>query len=284
MPSIAILTTCLGRWRFLEQSYATWREHLPDLVEVCCVSDARCPDSTLAKAKERGMRAVEVGLRSDEYGNPIFHKAKMLNAGAASLGVGRFDFLLLLDADTLVTAAFRGQLSEIPSSYYFAFCRAPLTKRDLTGVLVVSPYDWDFVGGMDERFEGWGAEDLDLRLRLWTRAMRAFVRLNPNGLVSLSHSDDLRTQFYENKSKWDSLARNNAIMAVNYQRSTGRELVRDLAEKVLVQELLGLTDELTQRGGTIKLVEDQQQATGEVDEDQEDGAPGAEGGDDPARP
>jgi hypothetical protein len=202
------------------------------------------------------MRAVEVGLRSDEYGNPIFHKAKMLNAGASALGIGRFDFLLLLDADTLVTASFREELQRIPSSYYFAFCRAPITKRDLTGVLVVSPHDWDFVGGMDERFEGWGAEDLDLRLRLWARASRAYVRLNPNGLVSLSHSDDLRTQFYEDKSKWESLARNNRIMAVNYVLSTGRHLARDLAEKESVRELLGLADELTQCGGTIRLVED----------------------------
>lgn len=283
MPRIAILTTCLGRWRFLEQSYATWREHLPDLAEVCCVSDARCPDGTLSKARERGMRAVEVGLRSNQDGNPIFHKAKMLNAGASALGVGRLDFLLLLDADTMVTAKFREELQRIPDSYHFAFCRAPITKRDLTGVLAVSPYDWDFIGGMDERFEGWGAEDLDLRLRLFTRATRAYVRLNPNGLVSLSHSDDLRTQFYEDKSKWESLARNNRIMAVNYRLSTGRHLARDLAEKESVRELLGLADELTQCGGKIKLVEGQQ-ATGEVDEDQEDGAPGAEGGDDPARP
>ena len=263
MSNIAILTTCLGRWRFLEQSYQTWRQHLPFVTDVCCVSDTRCPDRTLAKARGAGMRTVEVKLRSGRQEEPVFHKAKMLNAGAAALGIGTYDFLLLLDADTMVTESFHEELVKIPSSYHFAFCRAPITKRDLTGVLLVSPHDWDFVGGMDERFEGWGAEDLDLRLRLWTRASRSYWRLDPGGLVSLAHSDDLRTQFYEDKVKWDSLARNNLIMAANYYLSTGRHLAADLAARESVRELLGLSDELLQRGGTIKLVNDQDANGGE---------------------
>ncbi len=248
----AVVTTCVGRWRFLEQAFNTWCRHLPVGVidEVLCVTSSACSDLTARSARALGMRSIEVELERDATGRAIFHKTRLLNAGVASLP-REFDRLLLLDADTLVLAGFAEEIATVPDRGFFGFCRSPLTKRDLAGVLVVNRDDWDRVGGMDERFLDWGAEDLDLRLRLRYVAGLDYCRLATSSLQALAHSDDLRVALASQPDKFRSLALNNWRLCENYQAATGRELGADLVDDVTLQELLGLTDELRQRGGSL---------------------------------
>lgn len=244
-----VVTTAVGRWRFLEQSQVTWARHLGGVIdEVLCVTAPQCPDQTALRARRVGMRVAQVELEGDP-GRPRFWKTRLLNAGVAALG-GEYERLLLLDADTLVLPGFAAELQALPPAG-FAFCKSPLTKRDLAGVLVVRASDWDQVGGMDERFRDWGAEDLDLRLRLRFVAGLPYRRLSPQHLQALAHSDELRVELYEEPNKFASLERNNRLLAENYRVATHRELVSDLADSAELQELLGLTDELQQRGGHL---------------------------------
>lgn len=246
-----IVTTCVSRWRFLEQSYGTWGRHL-SVAEVLCVTSRDCPDLTGIRASQVGMRVQYVDLGRDSRGCPLFHKTRLLNEGVRCLQ-GSYDWLLLLDADTLVGRGFGEELHRV-SAGQFGFCESPLTKRDLAGVLLVRTEDWDRVGGMDEGFVGWGAEDLDLRLRLRYQAGLEYVRLGTDYVQPLAHSDELRVMLRGGGDKFLTLTQNNARMAASFRAATGRELARELAEDVELQELLGLKDELAQRGGSLVTV------------------------------
>lgn len=253
-----VVTTSVGRWRHLEQAFPTWSRCLQGVIdEVLCITAPQCSESTAVRARQVGMRVHEVELPCDALGQPRFHKTKLLNEGVRSLG-GRYDQLLLLDSDTLVFPGFAEELACFPEGE-FGFCRNPFTKRDLTGVLVVNTSDWARVGGMDERFRDWGAEDLDLRLRLRFGAGRSYHRIDPSHLQSLTHSDDLRVALLGTPNKFESLERNNRLMAANYRQATGRELVEDLVDSRELQELLGLADELQQRGGRLVRAHQQHQ-------------------------
>jgi hypothetical protein len=222
--------------------------------EVLCVTSEQCSDVTGVKAKKVGMRVVMAELDRDSRGRPIFHKTRMLNIGALQAKRDRYERLVLLDADTTVLKGFADEVSLVPEAGSFGFCKSPLTKRDLAGVLIVNVDDWIGIGGMDERFEGWGAEDLDMRLRLRFRRHLDYTRINPSTLLSLPHSDALRTELYRTQEKYESLAKNNRIMAENYEKAMRRSLAGDLADDLELQELLGLTDELTQRGAKLTKV------------------------------
>ncbi len=250
-----LITTCVGRWRFLEQAYSTWCRHLGDtysIDEVLCVTSDKCCDVTGVKAKQLGMKVEYVDLLAGKRGVPVFHKTRMLNEGAHWAIREGYETLLLLDADTMVLPGFAEQLALVPEQDHFAFCSSPLTKRDLAGVLVVNAKDWMSVGGMDESFVDWGSEDLDMRLRLFLSG-RSYVRLNPFLLQPLSHSDELRVEFREEKNKYASLERNNALMAETYFKTTGRQLTVDLVESVTLREIMGLSEELGQMGKELRL-------------------------------
>lgn len=253
-----ILTTCVGRWRFLEQAYSTWCNHLAGhtVHEVYCVTSDQCTDVTGEKARALGMRVVLTELERDLRGRPLFHKTRLLNLGMQQAKKDRYERVVLLDADTTVMEGFAGEIAEVPEYGYFGFCRSPITARDLAGVLVVNIDDWQAIGGMDERIRDWGAEDLDMRLRLRFSRGIDYVRLDPNTLLAFSHSDELRTELYRAPDKFASLAVNNTLMAENYQAVVGSHLAVDLASSLELQELLGLTDELRQRGARLATLED----------------------------
>lgn len=239
MRSVTILTTCFGRMHFLRQVFPTWKQYLG--WDVICATNAACPDHTPQEAQALGMRVVlsPLPLRN---GRTVFHKTGLLNAAARE---ATSEVLLLLDADTMVLPGAQEELQHVPAGK-FAFCTAPQGKRDLTGVLWVEREHWARVGGMDERFLGWGAEDLDLRLRLHVASIE-FKRMDSSVFQPLAHSDDLRTRYSLTNSKDESLDMNNRRLAWGYHQRTGRWLHEDVPDSEPLQQLLGLYDEVRQR-------------------------------------
>lgn len=179
----------MGRLAHLQDS-------LPTFPKPCVVVDYSCPDGSGDWAEARGATVVRV--RDEQY----FHKTRALNLGARraiELGATRLAFL---DADTLVQPGFEE----------FASTRAtclivPPGNPALVGILVTPVDDFLKVGGYDVNYQGWGCEDLDMRLRLHLEGS-IFETVPSVFLSSIPHGNDLRTQHYVVKNHMVSRATN----------------------------------------------------------------------------
>ena len=138
----------------------------------------------------------------------------------------------MLDADTIVTPAFWSWLGEHVSEGTFYFVEGYKPREDLSGVLVVNATDYERSGGYDERFVGWGAEDFDMRCRLYFKLGLPFVEI-PCGLASsISHSDESRVRFYPIKEKQASHIDNQYRIISNVREWTGQDLLEMKTDEV----------------------------------------------------
>ena len=184
MPLISAITTCKGRLAHLKQT-------LPPLMRLgleVIVVDYDCPDGAGAWVRETYPRARVVAV-SDR---PTFNAAAARNLGAAQ---ATGDWLFFVDADALVApeliAAAEPQLND-PN----VFLMLPEPRdHDLYGAIILSRVWFDALGGYDEAFEGWGAEDVDLIERLQIRGVREGA-LPTAGLTPIAHTDAERTRFH----------------------------------------------------------------------------------------
>lgn len=185
MASISVVITCKGRLEHLRQTLPLLARNLPD-AEIILV-DYDCPDrcGDWAEASVPGVTVVRVRNR------PMFNLAKARNLGIARAGA---PWLLLADADVLFSAP-------LPASVT-VLMRAPAIllpdprPAERFGTMLVPRADALAIGGYDETFEGWGAEDEDFLLRLEHRglARRSF---DGAGLGVIGHDDALRSQFHD---------------------------------------------------------------------------------------
>jgi N-terminal domain of galactosyltransferase len=101
-----------------------------------------------------------------------------------------------------------------------SFVRGPGDGRGLRGRLAAFRSDLVGLGGFDERFIDWGAEDRDLQTRLRLCGLHEKIIAPERFLRSIQHGDELRVRHHELKDKRKSLkrnlvlARNNAVNQV----------------------------------------------------------------------
>jgi glycosyltransferase involved in cell wall biosynthesis len=183
MARFAVVTTCKGRLEHVRRTLPT----LTALADCAVVLvDYDCPDGVGAWVRQAHPEVKVVEVRE----RPLFNLSEARNLGAAAADA---PWLLFLDADTLAAPDLTAQLSPLlePGVFLQPDPRPP----DLWGALAVSRADFDAVGGYDEVFEGWGAEDVDMvvRLQIAGRRHRSF----PGALLAgLPHGDDQRTRFH----------------------------------------------------------------------------------------
>lgn len=193
----------MGRLAHLKKNY-------PAFPKPCVVVDYSCPGHSGDWAEAEGADVVRVP------GEAHFHKTRALNLGAARALVLGADRLCFLDADTQVAPSF---LDFAESSAHSLI--APPGDPQLVGILVTSARDFIRVGGYDERYIGWGCEDLDMRLRLHL-AGSTFETLPEGAVSSISHGDALRTQNYTVKNHLISRALNAIRMEKSIREMTGQ--------------------------------------------------------------
>jgi len=222
-----IVTTCKSRRRYLEQAAASWLSATPCPI---LVVDDGCPE--LAGAPLSGV-LTDARIRIHASGAGIynhFSKPIALNLGAE---LAETDRLLFLDADTLVFSRFWVWYSRRVTADALFIVPPSVEARDLTGVLGVTRADYLAVDGADPGFVGWGAEDLDLRLRLHlARALRT-IEIPTELVGAIPHGDDLRTQHYAEKDKRVSYEHNMARLITNAERASGRSIHALLQDPVV---------------------------------------------------
>ncbi len=231
-PKFAFITTCMGRLAHLQQAAANLMSD-PRIGRdwVWIVVDFACPDKSgewLTATYGDRVRVVNIEAEGDE--EIIFNKPLALNTGAMNgLALGA-EYLVFLDADTLVTSKFLDFIDAYASQDSFLVVRHYPAKRDLTGFLCVSHRAFVRVGGFDVAFKGWGAEDLELRLRLFLKGKLAFHELPHDYAASVPHSDELRTANYEERNKDLSHGINLNKLCANVFDWTGKHLAQHYKE------------------------------------------------------
>lgn len=241
----AFVTTCMNRLEHLKVS----SEHLmkdPRMGRdwLWILVDFACPQESGKWAEEiYGKRVEVVRIESPEDSDVIFNKPLALNSGAMhaiSLGV---DYLCFIDADTLVSPEFFEYLDSSASLDRFNIIVPTLLKKDLTGFLCVHARHFVRVGGYDIRFVGWGAEDLEMRVKLYLKGGLPFGEIPVEFADSIQHGDDVRTFRYEEKDKDRSHSLNLNLLCANVFGWTGKHLLEHYEEDVsgsAIRRLLGV--------------------------------------------
>lgn len=225
--------------------------------------DYYCPDGAGAWVKKHfGKRVHIVDLAAEappEPGQiPVFNKPIALNTGAVEALNSGAQYLVFLDADTLVTPQLVEFVTHHASMDRFLIFEPSFEFRDLTGFLVVHRRHFVKVNGYDGNFSGWGAEDLELRVKLFLRGNtplgkpKAILEKPIYGLnwteipaelaSSISHDDDLRVANYLEKDKDASHGVNLNLLCSNIYDWLGVH-PKDLHETPLgpsIRRLLGM--------------------------------------------
>ncbi len=201
------VVTCKGRLDFLKRTVPTF---VDQRAATYCLVDYLCPQASgdWLEAQYRGRPDVAV-VRVP--GRERFHKTHANNRGAAhALELGA-SHLMFADADTLFADGSLARFAALLAPGHFLIAgRTPddRTVRSLTGFIVLSADDFVRSGGYDETFEGWGAEDIEFRLRLFFELNLVPIEVPYGLLEALGHDDGLRTAYYREKDPAVSLHHN----------------------------------------------------------------------------
>jgi hypothetical protein len=224
-----IIVTCKGRRKFVEK---TLPEILPHFRGVYLV-DYDCPDHTGAyveKIADRKPFRTKSCLLKVVYvrDRPIFNKPEALNSGAqAAISDGLQD-LIFLDADTIVKKGFFEYIADnlTNANFLIAGLRPDGSDMpDVTGILAVKADNFRRSGGFDTGFRGWGAEDLEMRLKLYLRQNLDFCDIPLKYVSAITHSNDLRSRYYTIKDIYKSNSCNMDNMYENIE-SWGADQIR----------------------------------------------------------
>ena len=215
---ISLITTCMGRLSFLKQTLPNW---IATTSFPIVVVDYSCPERTGNWIERSGFESrVSVVRQTAELRNglPEFNTSKARNAGAAAVKEG---YLLFLDADTLLSPEFENWLlSKIDPG---SICLVPLhhDTMELGGALATHTSSFMAVRGFDERIQGWGSEDIDLKIRLRLLGLNC-KEIPRNCLKAIHHSNALRVENHAQKDLNTTAVLNAAYLNAKYRRLTGK--------------------------------------------------------------
>jgi glycosyltransferase involved in cell wall biosynthesis len=180
---VSAVVTCKGRLEHLRQT-------LPLLMALplrqIVVVDYDCPDGSGPWVAEAFPQATLVRATD----RPHFNASAARNLGAAAATA---PWLLFIDADTRVTPGLWDALVArlAPGVFIVAKPRVP----ELCGTFVTARSDFEALGGFDETFQGWGAEDTDFLERLEMLGRRQDF-YDASLASAIAHGHDLRMRHH----------------------------------------------------------------------------------------
>ncbi len=215
MSTHAIIITSMGRLEHLKICLPTVIEHTKSAP--IYVVDMECPDQSGSWAQSTYPERVRAIFTKARHAGEekFFHKTRALNQGANHAEVDGAKVLVFLDADTRVQPGFWGAVQNPGRRFIIASSKTPR----LTGFIALETRVFRRNGAFNERIVNYGAEDLDLRVRLFFNNVD-YAELRPGLLLSLQHPDELRTRHLEEKdtrlsgkANLDFIARQHPKMA-----------------------------------------------------------------------
>lgn len=239
MNNIIGISTCKGRLSHIQTTVPLFLNNTPEYVKYLLV-DYDCPEKSgdwLHNKFYSTNRVEVIYMRSQchtDVTRGIFHKPIALNAGIRyAVNVMRADYIILVDADTIIKKGFFEEISPLLSKDKFIISKSD-KEADLTGFIIFHKDMYFKSGGFEPSFMGWGAEDLEFRLRLFAKHHYLFDVISDNHLSVIHHDNELRTKYYTDKDIEFSNRRNFRRLKKMYQIYTGNELDID---KLLAGEL-----------------------------------------------
>ena len=192
---ISFCTSCNGRVHHIKQTYKhnieIGRGH--DFVLVGYGKDKELDDYVrdeifpfIPHRDNVGALKMKVNFNYYQVDVPYFHMSKSKNL-SHRLACG--DFLVCLDADTFIGTRMveKSTLCYEENKYL-----SPHWTNDIYGLSKENFYN---LGGYDETFEGWGVEDVDLRVRCNNMGLTG-MNMPPQAFNSIPHSDEERVSNY----------------------------------------------------------------------------------------
>ncbi len=223
MVKIVGISTCKGRLSHIQQTSKAFLEATPSDVKYLIV-DYSCPDNSGNWVKQTFGHTGRVDSLMVRARPNIFHKTVALNAGSKhAINVMGAEYLLYFDADTIILPGFINQIIPLLCEDKFIIAE-PTGEEDLTGLLIIHKSMFTVSGGFEESFRGWGSEDLEFRLRLFTKHKYGFNVISCENLRPIPHDNDLRVKYYSDKDIDFSNKRNLFRLKQMYKEYTGKDL------------------------------------------------------------
>lgn len=239
MASISVVITCKGRLAHLRQTLPLLARNLAG-AEIILV-DYDCPErcGDWAEAEVPGVMVARARDR------PKFNLAKARNIGIARAGA---PWLLLADADVLFNAPLPASLPALMSAP--AILLPTPRPAELYGTVLVPRADTLAVGGYDETFEGWGAEDEDFLMRLEERGLQR-RDFDGAGIGVIGHDDALRSQFHDS-ARAQAWTLNCLYLAAKHDLLRLDQRLSAKGRQALYASLRGEVDRAIREGDTAR--------------------------------
>jgi glycosyltransferase involved in cell wall biosynthesis len=171
------------------------REHLEitlpfalDTFDRVIVVDWSCPQKSGEYAAAEGAFVVY------KEGEKHFSGSRAKNYGARLV---TSEYIAFIDADTLCMPGLKEEINGLVIRDRMLLSARAFDGSDVNdtvGFLVCATDKFRAVGGFDERWIGWGAEDIQLRGKLFLDERLEVVRLSPMVLGAIAHGNDIRSE------------------------------------------------------------------------------------------
>lgn len=202
--SISLITTCKSRLSHLKQTIESWNDFEPDEI---IVVDVSCPDQT-----KEWLAINQAHVRCLGLEIPSFHLAYARNIGAKA---ATSDYFFFVDADIVLGKGLRDWFERNlhENRYYTRAQATPYEGIHEQGTFLCHRSRFEKIQGYDETFTGYGGEDHDIYFKL----NRIGVNKTPiptSYITSLDHTDEKRTEHYNEKNKYKQSIINRSYSAL----------------------------------------------------------------------
>lgn len=169
-----------------------------------------CPNLETEKWIKDALGAEIATGRVNYYYYPDSTTFDRSHARNLAFRLSKGDIICNIDADNFTGVGFAAYVSAVLSNDNTFLC-GPRDGRGLGGRICVKRKDWEFVGGFDERFKGYGPEDRDLTNRLCLAGLDKKIILNEGFCKSIAHSNELRMRHHDGvfRKEYENIAKQN---------------------------------------------------------------------------
>lgn len=181
---ITAVITCMGRREHLEITLSFALNTFDKVIVV----DWSCPQNSGEYARGEGATVVR------KSGEKFFSGSRAKNFGARHVDSR---YIAFIDADTLCMPGMREELLSLLSPGKMVLSARAFDGSDVNdtvGFLACETAAFRDVGGFDETWIGWGAEDIHLRGKLFLDSRLEVVRLSGMVMGAIAHGNDIRSE------------------------------------------------------------------------------------------